>query len=441
MRYHSVLIASSLLLLVNACSTSAPLSARFVIGLDGIIGRASAVPVVVSELGGSGGGDGSKGEPPITNAPGSGASTGGGGSRLPGLDVSISTAYRFRVQKVLGKALGGNALGAEPLDSELRQVTGIALDRDQTIYVCDRYNNQIRAYPVQGAPFIVAGDVNGAPGFVGDNLPAVSSRLDEPIGLVVDRVSGSLFFCDSGNGRIRYCLPNGRIYSIAGGGQDASETVQYALNAKLDRPFGLALDGEGTFYFTERGSRRLRILTRNGEIKTIATLPTQEIGPLAVDVTGERLWVAQGSDVILFTLNHGSVIGKVTIAELPGRQVRGLAFDGISTLYAYGVEDGPATSNNGAVFSIPLRHNGTADLVQIAGRDGTGNEMDYDVPIQVVDDAKSRLLGSGGYCSLFIDMMSATSSSDLSGILYVGNNFEGQTLERWGTVLRLEPSI
>ena len=58
---------------------------------------------------------------------------------------------------------------------------------------------------------------NGTQGFSGDGGPATSAELNSPGGVAVDS-SGSLFFADSNNNRIRRVSPSGIITPVAGSG-------------------------------------------------------------------------------------------------------------------------------------------------------------------------------------------------------------------------------
>ena len=60
---------------------------------------------------------------------------------------------------------------------------------------------------------------NGTGTYSGDGGPATSASLAFPSGVAVD-ASGNLFFADSGNSRIRKVSPNGVITTVAGGGSN-----------------------------------------------------------------------------------------------------------------------------------------------------------------------------------------------------------------------------
>ena len=78
-------------------------------------------------------------------------------------------------------------------------------------------NNRIRKVS-NGVITTVAG--NGTPSFSGDNGPATSAQLYDPVGVAVDS-AGNLYIADRANNRIRK-VSNGVITTVAGNGTQAS---------------------------------------------------------------------------------------------------------------------------------------------------------------------------------------------------------------------------
>src|SRR5438045_164195 len=93
-------------------------------------------------------------------------------------------------------------------------VTGaVALDTLGNLYIADTDNSLVLKLDQQGILTVVAG--NGVPRFSGDGGPATSASLNFPSGLAVDR-SGNLFIADQRNSRIRKVTQDGVISTIAG---------------------------------------------------------------------------------------------------------------------------------------------------------------------------------------------------------------------------------
>jgi trimeric autotransporter adhesin len=118
-----------------------------------------------------------------------------------------------------------------------------------------------------GAITLVAG--SGAQNYYGDGGPATSAQLREPNGLALDQ-AGNLYLADSGNSRVRLVTPNGIISTIAGTTSGFSGDGGLAVNAQLGSPQGLVLDGSGNLYIADGPNHRIRMITPDGIINTVA---------------------------------------------------------------------------------------------------------------------------------------------------------------------------
>ncbi len=142
---------------------------------------------------------------------------------------------------------------------------GIAVDSAGDIYIADTSNHRIRKI-TNGIVATIAG--NGAPGFGGDNGPAMNGQLSSPSGVSVDS-AGDLYIADSGNHRIRK-VTSCVITTIAGdgtagfGGDDGPAT-----SAQLNNPLGVAVSAAGDLYIADSDNYRIRKVT-NGVIATVA---------------------------------------------------------------------------------------------------------------------------------------------------------------------------
>ncbi len=81
---------------------------------------------------------------------------------------------------------------------------GLAINGDGAVLVSETGGNRIRMLGAGGSRAIIAG--TGAAGFAGDGGAAVSAQLSAPMGLAVDS-SGTVYFTDAGNHRIRTLTP------------------------------------------------------------------------------------------------------------------------------------------------------------------------------------------------------------------------------------------
>ena len=112
---------------------------------------------------------------------------------------------------------------------------------------------------------------NGAKGSAGDGGLATAAQLSDPGG-IARGPDGALYICDTANHRIRKVTPDGRIATIAGTGEAGwSGDGGSATAAKLHEPYEVRFDRAGNIYWVERASYSVRRLDpKTGIIITIA---------------------------------------------------------------------------------------------------------------------------------------------------------------------------
>lgn len=116
---------------------------------------------------------------------------------------------------------------------------------------------------------VVAGSTNGS-GFNGDNIQAATATLSNPYGIAVGN-DGTIYFCDTNANRIRKISPDGIISTLAGtGAQNYSGDGGLAINARVHSPRHLTVDNAGQVYFNDFGNRRIRKIDAEGYISTVA---------------------------------------------------------------------------------------------------------------------------------------------------------------------------
>ena len=138
----------------------------------------------------------------------------------------------------------------------------IAADHAGNVFFVDQ-NTVLRLDAATGALTLVAG--NGSMGFSGDNGPATSAQLNNPHGVAVDS-AGNLYIADYGNLRIRK-VSGGVITTVAGGDSSDLGDNGPATSAYLNDPVAVAVDSAGDLYLPDYN--RVRKVA-NGVITTIA---------------------------------------------------------------------------------------------------------------------------------------------------------------------------
>jgi hypothetical protein len=152
--------------------------------------------------------------------------------------------------------------------AELSFPYGVYADKAGNIYIADIGNDCIRKVDVSGVITTIAGV--GVPGYNGDGGPATSARLKGPSGVIADTL-GNVFIADSENHCIRMVAANGTITTIAGTGFPGySGDGGPATSALLYLPFDLTLDQAGNIFFTETVTNYVRKINAAGTITTVA---------------------------------------------------------------------------------------------------------------------------------------------------------------------------
>lgn len=144
----------------------------------------------------------------------------------------------------------------------------VAQDGQGNIYISDNYNSRIRRVTPTGTISTFAG--TGVFGFAGDGGPATAARMSYPGPILTDG-SGNVIFADTRINRIRRIAPDGTIRTIVGNGTrgDRAEGVP-GPNAQIGIVGGMALDASGVLYFTDSTFHKVRKLTADGTVSTVA---------------------------------------------------------------------------------------------------------------------------------------------------------------------------
>jgi uncharacterized protein (TIGR03437 family) len=194
-------------------------------------------------------------------------------------NIYISDSPNHAIRKVSGGNIttfaGGSTAGPgftgdgdKAVNARLNEPTGIAINAAGDVYFSDSLNNRIRKIDTNGVINTVAG--NSQVGLVGDGGPALAARVTAPEALAFD-AAGNLYIADAGNHAIRKMTTNGIMTTIAGTGEAGySGDGGPATLAKLNNPKGVAVDSDGVVYIADTFNNRIRAISPNGVITTIA---------------------------------------------------------------------------------------------------------------------------------------------------------------------------
>src|SRR4051812_21510617 len=200
-----------------------------------------------------------------------------------GLDIAVDRSGNFYISDdgnsmVLRvgsdgvvSVVAGNGLafpsgdGGLAVNAGLFAPSSIAVDSAGNLYLA-QYSGQIRRITPDGVITNIAGAEDS--GFSGDAGPAAKAQLYGPYGLLVDQ-AGNIYVADTYNARVRKITPDGVIRTIAGGGTDTKDGIP-ATSAKLVQPQRLAMDSAGNLYIADIFDDRVRRVGTDGVITTVA---------------------------------------------------------------------------------------------------------------------------------------------------------------------------
>ncbi|MFE5244143.1 MULTISPECIES: NHL domain-containing protein [unclassified Streptomyces] len=251
------------------------------------------------------------------------------------------------ISTVAGTGVAGFKGDNEPaVAAQLNRPYGIALDSTGSLYFSDYNNHRVRKISTDGKISTVAG--TGA-GYRGDGGPAVSALLNCPREVAVD-AAGSVYVTDAANHRVRVITPDGKIDTVAGTGTAGfSGDGGPAAKAQLNYPLGVAVDSSGALYISDHSNNRVRKIGTDGKISTVAGNGAAgfkgDDGP-AASAQLNRPYALAVDDADILYITDGN-----------NHRVRKVAADGtISTVAGKGTagfsgDGGPATS---AQLNLPL---------------------------------------------------------------------------------------
>jgi sugar lactone lactonase YvrE len=183
------------------------------------------------------------------------------------------------------------------------------------MFVADTMNHCIRRVDGRtGRVTTVAG--SGKAGYSGDGGLATAARLNEPYGVAVDR-RGNLYIVDRLNACVRWVDGRtGIIGTLAGTGKAGyGGDFAEACLAPMKEPNGLALDGRGSLYIADVGASRIRRVDLRTHVIT------------TFSGTGERKFAGDGGRADTASIQGARAVdvsrsGAVYICEREGNRIR-----------------------------------------------------------------------------------------------------------------------
>jgi large repetitive protein len=299
-------------------------------------------------------------------------------------------------------------------------LNSMAIDGEGNLYISDAGANKAIELLTTGVQQVIAG--TGTAGFSGDTQQATAAQLNGPSGIGVDG-TGNVYVADTANQRIREITLNGIINTIAG----SSSTAGYggdggpATSALLSGPSGqITIDAAGDVYFNDTGNNRVRMISAATQIlSTVAGGATGsglgDGGPATAATLSAPLGLAMDSAGNLYIGDTGhNRLREVTAAAAP------LTF--ASTVVGSTSADSPqtVTVNNigNEVLTIPAPGTGFNPSIST---DFTLNGTGTHACPQIGSGSSAGALNAGQNCQLAISF-SPTSAGTISGSIVLTDN-------------------
>lgn len=319
-------------------------------------------------------------------------------------NLYIASAGNYRIRKVTtdgnidvfaGNGPGTYTDGVQATQTALFAPNSVAVDAAGNVYIVDYGNNAIRKVTPDGIIHTVAGI--GTSGFSGDGGPAINAELDNPNGVIVDAI-GNLYIIDHSNNRIRKVTTDGIINTFAGtalAGFDGDGGP--ATSAKLNSPRGVTVDAAGNVYIADFSNNRIRKVTTDGIIHTIAG---QQLGGYTGDggpAINAKLDAPMGIAV--------DAAGNIYIASYSNDCIRKITTDGvINTIAGTGISG--FSGDGGPAINAEL-HN------------PVGIALDAADNIYIIDHGNNRIrMVDGGCISTSVTQNGAVLTSNASSATY-----------------------
>jgi uncharacterized protein (TIGR03437 family) len=324
--------------------------------------------------------------------------------------------------------------GAAATLAGLNVAVDVSADRIGNLYIADQFNNRIRRIAANGTITTVAG--TGVAGYSGDGGPAVNAQIDTPTGVFAD-TAGNIYIAEPGNQRIRKVDPTGTITTIAGNGSKGfSGDGGPAIAASLYNAVRVAVDPAGNVVIADQSNHRIRRITPDGIISTIAG------NGAGTPATGA--FSGDGGQATSASLNNPTAIaitpaGIIYVADQFNQRIRRIATDGTITTIAGNGAAG-FSGDGGPAAAASLNYPGGLTL-DASGNIYFNDDLNFRTRRIAAGDGSISTVAGNGLQGFSGDNGPATSASlngnfgaavDAAGNLYIADSTNNRIREVYG---------
>jgi uncharacterized protein (TIGR03437 family) len=329
------------------------------------------------------------------------------------LGAAGSSPPSYRIETMAGSSNLGD--GGPATAAQFGVVKGVAADAWGNLFVADTDHHRVRRISPAGIVSTLAG--TGTAGFSGDGGPAAAAQLNLPYGLAVD-LAGYVYVADLGNSRVRRIAPDGTISTFAGNGTAGSGgDGGAATDARLMQPRNVAADSIGNLYISEFGAHRVRRVTPDGRIATVAGTGLPGFngdGPAGSVLLNSPAGLALDST------------GALLIADSANNRIRRLSQGTLTTI------GGPWTGSTPVAVA--------ADLSGTVYMSDTGPYLDSHAVnagnqwARFAGTGGNGFAGDGGPAAQALLSAAWDVAADVQGNVYVADGVRVRRIDRWGII-------
>ncbi|WP_421874030.1 cadherin domain-containing protein [Marinoscillum sp.] len=285
--------------------------------------------------------------------------------------------------------------------------TDVTVDASNNVYVIETVGNRLRKITPAG------------------EVTTVATGFDGPIGIVCD-AAGNVYVSDGNTNRILKVTPGGVVSTLAGSGATASVDGT-GTGASFNIPYGLGIDGLGNILVTEKGGNRIRKVTPEGVVTTLAgsgqpgyldgspeTARFNWPSDVSVSASG-MIYVTDRMNHRIRTISPQGVVGTLAGSATAGN------INGVGEEASFNEPEGIAIDASGALFISDNRNSSirrtSINEAELTG-DPAGQSGDFAITLTLND-------GNGGTANqsftITVTDLTAPSLSSESAVTFEEN--------------------